>query len=226
VRALVLQHDDADSPGLLGEWLDARGFAWEPLRVFDERPPGDPGDADLVVSLGSSYCALDDSQPWLTAELALLREAAARRVPTLGICFGGQLLCRALGGTVERGGATEIGWFELETLCPEMIASGPWCQWHFDSFRPPPGATVLARGGGIAQAFSLDRALALQFHPEVTLREMELAVIADAHELEAEGVPAGDLLADTARHVPRAQANAMRLFDAYWRRAGAAVTRP
>jgi GMP synthase-like glutamine amidotransferase len=226
VKALVLQHDDADSPGLLGEWLDANAFAWDLVRVFTEPLPRDASEAGLVVSLGSSYCALDDSQPWLPAELALLEDAVRRRVPTLGICFGGQLLCRALGGSVERDGATEVGWFDVESLDEELVAPGPWSQWHFDCFTPPAGATVLARGGGIAQAFSLGAALALQFHPEVTFAEMEQAVVADSAELDALGISADELLTETEREAPKARANALQLFDVYWRRVEATLTAP
>ena len=61
-------------------------------------------DYDLIVSLGSEFAAFDDSIPWLEREQRLLREAADEDVPVLGICFGGQLLARVLGGGSFKGG--------------------------------------------------------------------------------------------------------------------------
>ncbi len=54
----------------------------------------------------------------------------------LGICFGSQLLARALGGEAMRGRRPEIGWVSIHTDDPELIAEGPWLEWHYDTFTP------------------------------------------------------------------------------------------
>ncbi len=128
----------------------------------------DPAGYDLIVPLGSEEHAYDDGVPWIERELTILRRAASLGIPTFGICFGGQSLARALGGSVQRAPAPEIGWFEVRTSDPDLIAPGPWFQWHFDSFIAPPGATVLAESAVGPQAFAVGRAIGLQFHPEVT----------------------------------------------------------
>ena len=48
--------------------------------------------------------------PWFPALESLLRKAVRNKVPTLGVCLGGQLLATAMGGTVERSASgPEIG---------------------------------------------------------------------------------------------------------------------
>ena len=85
----------------------------------------------------------------------------------LGVCFGGQLLATALGGSVTRSLHPEVGWHEVRSDTPDLVPGGPWFQWHFDRFTPPPNARLVARNDRAAQAFTHGRALGLQFHPEV-----------------------------------------------------------
>ena len=74
----------------------------------------------------------------------------------------------ALGGSVEVLDEPELGWHTIETDAPELVAAGPWLQWHFEAFTTPPGAEELARSPACAQAFRLGPHLAVQFHPEST----------------------------------------------------------
>ena len=128
----------------------------------------DPTEYDFVVSLGSVQGVYDREAigSWIDGELALLKQAHDHGVPILGLCFGGQALSAALGGTVEKAPGHEIGWIELETLAPEIIPSGPWFAWHIDRFTVPPGATELARTELCPHAFVHGRSVGLQFHPE------------------------------------------------------------
>jgi GMP synthase (glutamine-hydrolysing) len=67
-------------------------------------------DADAVVVSGSTAGVYEtDTYPWMDDLRAVARELRDDRVPTLGICFGHQLLNDAFGGTVEhRGDRTGI----------------------------------------------------------------------------------------------------------------------
>jgi GMP synthase-like glutamine amidotransferase len=92
-------------------------------------------------------------------------------VPTLGICFGGQMLAAAVGGQVERAPIPEIGWLSVAadtSAEPGLIDAGPWLSWHFDRFTVPAHVPVVARSALANQAFVSGRTLGLQFHPEVT----------------------------------------------------------
>ena len=96
-------------------------------------------------------------------------------VPTLGICYGMQLMARDLGGAVERTGASEFGKTELEATESELFHDLPQEQtvWmsHGDSVTAPPtGATVTASSPNTPIAAFEDRERHLygvQFHPEV-----------------------------------------------------------
>ena len=121
---------------------------------------------DRVVTLGSEHAADDDAVAWQAIEQATLRAAAEAHVPILGICFGGQSLARALGGSVRRAARPEIGWVSIGAL-NGWLDDGPWFEWHNDEILPPRDAEVLATNPSGVQAFRLGPHVGLQFHPEV-----------------------------------------------------------
>ena len=214
-RALIVQHEEPTPPGLVSEWLDQRAAAVDILHIdVDDRVP-DPRDYQLIVSLGSEFAAFDDSIPFIRREAELLRQAAAADVPVLGLCFGGQLMARALGGQSFRAGRSEIGWLPVRTNDPELIAEGPWFQWHFDTFTLPPGARLLAETDVGPQAYVIGRSLGLQFHPEVTPEIMDAWVQSYRHELDADGVDPDALLEETRRRAPVSRRLALRLLNRY-----------
>ncbi len=97
-------------------------------------------------------------------------------IPTLGICYGMQLLARELGGAVESNDVSEYGKAEVELegdaalfqdLAPEQVV---WMSHRDSVVAAPPGARVTASSPTtpIAAFEDPDRALyAVQFHPEV-----------------------------------------------------------
>lgn len=125
-------------------------------------------DVDLLVVMGSAASAYDDDVPWLAAELEYLRSALAASTPVLGICFGAQLLVRALGGTVSRAPAPERGFVTLESADSAVLPAGTWFEYHYDTFTLPPSAVELARNGAGLQAFVHGMHMGVQFHPEIT----------------------------------------------------------
>jgi GMP synthase-like glutamine amidotransferase len=175
----------------------------------------DPRDYDLVVSLGSERSAYDDTLSWVPREAALLREAFDADVPVLGICFGSQILARALGGEVRRAERSEIGWVQIRTDEPALVAEGPWFQWHHDTFTPPPGATLLADSPAAPQAYTLGRSLGIQFHPEVTLGIVEEWVSLGGDQLVRHGIDGDHLMAETREREAENRARAWRLMDAF-----------
>jgi GMP synthase (glutamine-hydrolysing) len=105
-------------------------------------------------------------------------------VPTLGICYGMQLLAKELGGRVDRTGVSEFGKTELRADESELFHDLPMVQtvWmsHRDSvIAPPLGARVVAGSASTPiAAFEQPelRVYGVQFHPEVvhTTHGMEL----------------------------------------------------
>ena len=197
-KVLFLYNEHLATEALLGEAFAEQGFD---IEVFEVVPPQriddpavdvtfpDPTGYDVIVPLGARWPVYDDAlrRTWVSAEMQLVRDAADAGVALLGVCFGGQLLAQAFGGSVARSSSPEIGWYDVASDRPEVIPGGPWFQWHFDRWTLPPGATEIARTAAASQAFVLGRALALQFHPEVDHDLLELW-LAEDHDDEVVGV--------------------------------------
>lgn len=184
-RVLFIYNDPIAPEALLGEVFTELGFDVDTLNVVPEDQTDQPAEAsvvfpaatayDVIVPLGSRWSVHDDTlrATWVGTEMALIRDAVDSGVGVLGVCFGGQLVAQALGGTVAKAPVPEIGWYELTGDGVDLLSSGPWFEWHSDRFTPPPGATELARTERASQGFILGTALGLQFHPELDLRLLD-----------------------------------------------------
>ena len=224
-RALVLVHERANGPGTLATHLTARGWRLRLHHVLpdDQRPdrpdplpgPDEVGRHQMLVVLGSIRSVYDRATigSWIGHELALVAGAHRVGVPVLGICFGGQVLAAALGGTVEPAPESEIGWYRLDGE-RNPVGVGPWFEWHHDRFEPPPGAEVLATTARAVQLFRVGTSVGTQFHPEIDLAQVERWVgEAPPDELARVGVDGGHLLAETGRQEARAVAACRHLVD-------------
>lgn len=215
--ALVLEHE-ADAPaGILAEWAGERGIA---LEVFAWHAAGDATDPDpsgrpFVVVLGSEASAFDDAVPWLARERAVIDRALALGVPVLGICFGGQHLARALGGTVARASRPEVGWLEVESLDDAVVPPGRYLQWHRDAFTLPPGARLLARSPVSPQAFRAGPHLGVQFHPEVTPAIAMGWATGYPESVDKAGTTVAEVERGGDVHAAGARLRAYALFDAF-----------
>lgn len=150
--------------------------------------------------------------PWIAREVAFLRAAHDAGVPVLGICFGAQAICAALGGRIERMGSSEIGWFTVDSADEDAVPVGPWLEFHEDRCLLPAAATVLARNDAAVQAFRIGRHFAVQFHPEVDGPQLKrwLDSMGTAAVLSV-GLDPDQFLADTIREEPASRARADRL---------------
>ncbi len=163
------------------DWTLARlGVAQDGARIVDvmegDRLPDWAGVDGVVVT--GSHAMVTEHHDWSERTAEWLARAVARQVPTLGICYGHQLLAYALGGEVDdnpRG--REYGTVEVQ-LADEAAADpllGGWegairvqvC--HTQSvLRAPAGALRLAwNAHDGCQAFRVGPcAWGVQFHPE------------------------------------------------------------
>jgi len=217
-RALIIEHERPTPAGMLYDWLADHGAEVDELRIDVDDREVDPREYDVLIPLGSEHPPYADHVPWIPREADLLRRAHEADVSVLGICFGGQLLARALGARCYRAEESEIGWLPVRSRDPELVPEGPWFQWHFDTFELPPGATLLAESDVGPQAYSIGRSLGVQFHPEVTAKIMEDWVRVYRHELNAEGVDPDALLAETYARADSARTTSRRLLDAFLER--------
>ena len=209
MRVLFVKQDHASPAGFVGSAFTDLGYDVSEFTVVPESrydAPDvtavfpDPGGSDAIVFFGSAWSVYDEDTvgSWIGEEIAVARSAMDLGVPVLGICFGGQMLAAAVGGSVSRAPAPEIGWSMVDTSIPGLIDAGPWFQWHFDRFTVPAGVPVLARSALADQAFRVGRTLGLQFHPELTSAVLECWLDnGGAGQLAASGVDAGALLQQT-----------------------------
>lgn len=164
-RIVALVHSDTDTVGGLDEVFAQQRLALEVRSIT--RPLVDPADLDCLLVMGSPESAFDERLAWLGEELSWLRAVLQRGVPTMGICFGSQILARALGGRAFRNAQVEIGWTPLDTSMSGWTHPGPWLNFHFDTFTLPPGTALLGKTDLALQAYRTNTALGVQFHPEI-----------------------------------------------------------
>ena len=96
-------------------------------------------------------------------------------IPTLGICYGAQLLALELGGRVDRTGIGEYGKVDMRTSEGSLFATLPeeqtaWMSHRDTVVEPPSGASIVATSEHTPVAAFEDVArqiYGVQFHPEV-----------------------------------------------------------
>jgi GMP synthase-like glutamine amidotransferase len=170
VLALVHGVSTGDRETVLGTLSPAirrRGFDVTFVSFADGEtaPPAD--GFDFICVTGSPDSVHDKSLTWIDTERRYLRDAIARGIPVFGMCFGAQILASALGGTVTRSSRPEHGYTTVRTTNPELIAPGPWMEFHDDTISVPADVAVIADNDAGVQAFTFGPHLGVQFHPEI-----------------------------------------------------------
>jgi GMP synthase-like glutamine amidotransferase len=214
--------------GLLGERLDASGLPYHRLGVWQDSVADlDARDFAAVIPMGGKAHVWDAERvPVLRGQLPFLRQAVEAEVPVFGICLGGQLLARAVGGAVRAAEEPEIGWLQItptddareDPVFRVLDRSAGVYQWHLDVFEPPAGARVLATSAAAPnQAFRVDGADAwgIQFHPETTPELFELWIARNASEVKEAGVDVEALRAAVYKGAKESLRFCTALFDAF-----------
>lgn len=145
--------------------------------VLEDHFPDSPGDCQGYVITGSRFSVTEET-PWMLRLEALLREAVAAKIPVIGICFGHQILAKALGGKVT---PAPTGW-QLGLKEYDVSKRPAWMTDTPDVMRInaihqdqvveiPSGAEVIASAPGCPVAGLLygDVAVSFQAHPEFTV---------------------------------------------------------
>lgn len=221
IHILVVGHTFDAIRSTLGDfdgWVRAAmGATPLPVRVVDV-PAGDPLP-DVGRSIGmiitGSHAMVTDDLPWSLAVEQRLPRAVDAGVPVLGICYGHQLLARALGGRVNyRAAGREIGTVPIE-LGDEAV-SDPLFEGlprtilghttHAQSVTALPTGAVRLAGSAADphHAFRYgDMAWGVQFHPEFDARIMRSYISQQAEDPRVAGVDVARLL-DGVRDTPLA----------------------
>lgn len=192
MKRLLIVDNNIDPPygcAEIREYLESAGRDFgsvtvESLRGPDSALPLSPRSWDGVVISGSKTRIFENA-PWIEKEMDFLRALHGEKIPTLGICYGEQLMARVFGGDDSTGASKldEFGWAEVEMLpaarksavfggLPEKFHT---FQFHSDEvYRAPPQALHLGRSDRCeVQAFEFQDApmWGVQFHAERSLTE-------------------------------------------------------
>ena len=197
----------------------------EPLGVVDLRDPEQsiPSDAAGVIFMGSPASVMEP-HPWLPRAKAAARALLEEGTPTLGVCFGHQLFCVAMGGEVARNARVEVGTVEVE-MAP-AAADDPLFgaiplryainSSHDDTIArlPEPAPQHLGRSErepNMALRWG-PKAWSVQYHPEMGAAETYYSILWRTPRVEAEGDDPQALLAGCA-DAPAGQALLRRFVE-------------
>jgi GMP synthase-like glutamine amidotransferase len=172
----IFRHFVTEGPGYFATYLDRSGVPWKLIKLDESEAVPVSADSFGGLAFMGGPMSVNDDLPWIPPVLALIREAVARDVPVLGHCLGGQLMAKALGGSVAPAPVKEIGWGKVtvEHAAESATWFGPertflGFHWHGEMFSIPPGAIrVLSSSWCANQAFTLGKHLAMQCHIEMT----------------------------------------------------------
>ncbi len=222
----IFRHASTEGPGYFASFLDARRRPWQLIAIDAGEPvPASPEAFAGLVFMGGPM-SVNDDLPWIPPVLALIRSAVAADIPVLGHCLGGQLMAKALGGSVGRNPVKEIGWGPV--MVADNDAARSWFgdlagfdafHWHGETFTPPPGAVpVLASAHCANQAFVLGKHLGLQCHVEMTEPMIREWCAVGAGEIDESAASPGvqrpeAMLAITAGRLPGLHAAAEGLYS-------------
>ena len=221
----IFRHTPTEGPGYLAEFLDEQKILWRLIAIdTGETVPHSAEAYSGLVFMGGPM-SVNDDLPWIAPVLALIREAVARDIPLLGHCLGGQLISKALGGTVSRNPVKEIGWGEV-TVANNGTARN-WFggvqnfnafHWHGETFSLPQGAVHLLSSAYCAnQAYAIGKHLALQCHVEMTAAMIASWCEVGAGEIVAASASpavqsASEMRQQTTDNLPKLQEVARRLY--------------
>lgn len=174
---IFIDHHENPLDDLAWTHLGQLGFARKLICPFKgETIDSAPEDIwGTVIYGGSHNLGEQATYPFLKDELDWVTRCLERDLPMLGLCLGGQMIAHALGAEVgpRKPQECEFGYYPLmptahgESWIPDNFHA---TQAHFEEFALPQGVVHLAQSERFPnQAFSYrEKAVGLQFHPEVT----------------------------------------------------------
>ena len=218
--------DIAEKHGDFEDWVEeGLGLPSEVVCVIDVSALGSlplPDAVQGVVITGAHEMVTDDA-PWMEQVCSWLRTLVDEKVPILAICYGHQLLARALGGEVGYNPkGREVG--TVTVHCHSRVHDDPLFGVLPDIFPaqsshvqsvlslPADAVTLASSDFESFHAFRVgEKAWGVQFHPEFTEAVMRCYVDKQRDALAEQGLdadrvvnavtasPAGDMLLQFAK---------------------------
>ena len=180
VRVLIIQNDEPETLGLYETILRDKGIQLSIIHAYkmkkhEEFPLVNEYDAFII---GPTPISANNAQnhEFLRKEWRYLKEIVELGKPCLGVCCGGQMLAKLLGGEVVRSPMKEVGGYTVKLTnegSKDPIFYGfpkefPVFHWHSDMFTIPTAGILLAEGDPCPiQAFRKDSIYGVIFHLEI-----------------------------------------------------------
>lgn len=173
----IICHASCEPPGYLCTYFDKRNIPYKKVNYLDK--PLSQKDLDSITALifmGGPY-SVNEKHSWIKNELSLISYAIQKDIPMMGVCFGAQMISKALGAEVKPAAKMEAGWHRITADTSRLKNAHPLdledsfevFEWHEDSFSIPEGATLIFKGSGTKnQGYVYGKILAMQFHLEMT----------------------------------------------------------
>jgi GMP synthase-like glutamine amidotransferase len=177
----IFRHTAIEGAAYFATFLEAHSIPFDVIAIDRNDPVPENADTFSGLCLMGGPMSVNDPLPWIAQECALIRDAVAKGIPVIGHCLGGQLMSKALGGSVTRNPLKEIGWGSTRAEDNEIARhwlGNEWkntqekltvFQWHGETFSIPPAATrILTNDYCPNQTFALGPHLGMQCHVEMT----------------------------------------------------------
>ena len=225
----IFRHTESEGPGHIAAFLERNRVPHILVRVdAGEAVPASPEAYAGLVFMGGPM-SVNDDLPWIPHSLRLIRRAVDRDIPVLGHCLGGQLMAKALGGSVSGNPVKEIGWGAVQVV--DGLEARDWFgdiaefesfHWHGETFSIPEGAVRVLESPYCAnQAYVLGKHLGMQCHVEMTEAMIRAWCANGAAEIAQSASPAVQapqtILDLIPRHLARLTEVADRLYSRWLR---------
>lgn len=173
----IIRHNQTEGPGHFATFLNQRSLPWKLICIdTGDAVPEAPDEYSGLCLMGGPM-SVNDNLPWIPPLLDFIRRMIEADRPVIGHCLGGQLMSKAMGGSVTPNPVKEIGWGLVNAI--ETPLTSLWLgdvnqfesfHWHGETFSIPPGATrILASSACPNQAYILGaKHLGMQCHVEIT----------------------------------------------------------
>ncbi|KWT84058.1 type 1 glutamine amidotransferase [Candidatus Magnetominusculus xianensis] len=223
MSVLIIKNIEAEGPGTIEDYLKENSIAYTIVNIAHELAPNTDGFDTLIIMGGPM--SVNDEDDYLRVEEQIVRQFIGTGRKVLGICLGAQMIAKALGASVYKGPAPEIGWYTIAAseagiadtafsrLAVKDTSDLIIFHWHGETFDLPEGAVRLASNALYPnQAFRYGKAVyAFQFHMEVN-REMVYSW------MKTENMDMAKLKAETEEIYPSYSGRAIAFYKEFFDR--------
>ncbi len=156
-----------------------------------------PSEDEIAYSDGiiitGSRASVYDKEEWISKLMDLVKLIDKLEIPTLGICFGFQVVAESLGGNVGPSGSFEEGFGSIflneegleNPIFDRFFNEIKVYQSHGDVAKAlPKGSVILAENDHSLQAYCIRNFFCVQFHPEILPEIAELMGKRDGKDLD------------------------------------------